>query len=59
MSWSQFWYNISAINDWRTDDDLTDRTKLFNLILHLFEDSEDDDEGVLVWRKDTLDWWNL
>ena len=54
----QFWYNISAINDWRTDDNLTDRLEFYNMILGLFEEREDDDQSAIQWRSDTLDWWN-
>ncbi|KAF8871104.1 hypothetical protein CPB84DRAFT_1754174 [Gymnopilus junonius] len=53
-----FWYNISALDDWRTEDDLMDCSELYLMILGYFEEVQDDDEGTIQWQKDTLDWWN-
>ncbi|KAF8914345.1 hypothetical protein CPB84DRAFT_1759022 [Gymnopilus junonius] len=58
-SYLMFWYNISSISDWRTDDDLTDRSELYDMVLGMFDEHEEDDAFTIQWRKDMLDWWNF
>jgi uncharacterized protein DUF6698 len=48
----QFRHCISALDDWRTEDDLFDRSLFAKTLLDLLEDPDD------TWTQDTLAWWN-
>jgi len=48
----QFRHCISALDDWRTEDDLFDRCLFAQTLLDLLEDPNDS------WTQDTLAWWN-
>jgi len=48
----QFRHCISALDDWRTEDDLFDRCLFARTLLDLLEDADD------TWTQDTLAWWN-
>ncbi|KAF8148267.1 hypothetical protein B0H34DRAFT_737596 [Crassisporium funariophilum] len=45
-------HSISALDDWRTEDDLFDRNQFAKSLMDAFYDTED------TWTKDTLAWWN-
>ncbi|KAF8815987.1 hypothetical protein BYT27DRAFT_7078491, partial [Phlegmacium glaucopus] len=47
-----FHHCISALDDWRTEDNLFDRCLFTQTLLNLLEDPDD------MWTQDTLTWWN-
>ncbi|KAF8153904.1 hypothetical protein B0H34DRAFT_809548 [Crassisporium funariophilum] len=48
-----FRHCISALDDWRTEDDLFDCSVFAQSLLDLLKDPKD------TWTKDTLEWWNV
>ncbi|KAF9539979.1 hypothetical protein CPC08DRAFT_651049 [Agrocybe pediades] len=50
-----FRHSITAINDWRDDEDLYDRRKGYFAIRNAFE--LEDENTWQPWAKDTLDFW--
>ncbi|KIM35219.1 hypothetical protein M413DRAFT_14685 [Hebeloma cylindrosporum] len=47
-----FRHCISALDDWRTEDDLFDRCLFAQSLFDLLDDADD------TWTQDTLAWWN-
>ncbi|KAF8910401.1 hypothetical protein CPB84DRAFT_1842437 [Gymnopilus junonius] len=54
-----FWYTISAIDNWRNDDNLMDRAVLATMLYDFWVECMTDSKSTLFWREDMLEWWNF